>query len=200
MTQRTATSDWTLTPEQSQLAADHFYLVETIALEFSGVYPRMRDELESSAQHGLCRAARTWDPSRNPNFKAWAIFKMRFEIIGDARAPFRRLHRAKVKVLSIHGILSKSKSEDSETTGEPAGDFVGFAEVDLCDSARKIARLVGDSLSPAEFDAILSGRTQREVGAITGVAPSMACLRAQGARSTLARVASFRGEGIAALL
>lgn len=73
-----------LTPAQSALVAENADLVVTIAARerlrrgFSRTVTR--DELRSHAALGLCVAARVYDPSRGSRFRAWACFRVPFEI------------------------------------------------------------------------------------------------------------------------
>lgn len=131
-----------LTAEQQELAAKWVPLAHKLANRWAKTLPRMRDEIESAALFGLCRAAALYDPARGEaKFSTFAAVCVKNAIRAVRKADRRR--------------------ETLAASGSPEGD-----EVQALDFVPDDAPEVGHELETRDLWAGLLRAAPREAPAL----------------------------------
>lgn len=87
--------------DAEKLIEEHYEFTCRFAARFSARLPPFvdRGQIQGAALEGLCRAAKTFDPSRGVPFKAWAMRRITGQIQDDLRSTdhLSRTQRSKVR-------------------------------------------------------------------------------------------------------
>lgn len=74
-----------LTPEQSQIAADHWPLVLSLAKQFAADHPDIRLDFVSAASTGLVKAFETYKPELGYKFSTHAHSKIYYAMLDEVK-------------------------------------------------------------------------------------------------------------------
>lgn len=176
-----------LTPEQAEMAAEHFEYARALAKSFwrkpkhSTDCARV-DDFESAAALGLMRAVRTYDPKRSA-IKTWIYKKVR-SLCFDLRRMRDRAKREARYVDVDADLLDIRSRENWEDAGEDAGAMIGLLLSAATPREREvfnlyyreglmeseIAERIGMTLSGVAFHKRVGRQRIREVCGVRGVA------------------------------
>jgi RNA polymerase sporulation-specific sigma factor len=129
------------------------------------------DDIEQEGLIGLYKAARDFQPERQPSFRAFAELCVTRQVISAVKSSTRRKHQPLNSYVSISASAESDTGCDVEhllddrRCADPADELV--SQEDL----RALRRLVAESLSDFEVDVLrlyLGGKSYHEIGGCLG--------------------------------
>jgi RNA polymerase sigma factor for flagellar operon FliA len=130
MSEETPESQTPLTPEQKQLAIDHFSMLEEQARGLRYTFPAISfEELTSFGYIGLLRAAKLYRPDTGIPFPAFASHRIRGSIIDEVRKLSRyseRQQERRKEIRRAEHLLDEKRARQKElsATAEQLIDFL----------------------------------------------------------------------------